>query len=51
MGLTNPTVALKVELSEVLGDFEDRWTRARYWLQQNFEANKSKAEEEIADSD
>lgn len=51
MGVTNPTVALKVELSEILGDFEDRWTRARYWLQQNFKTSKHKAEEETADSD
>lgn len=50
MGVTSPTVTLKVELSEILGDFEDRWTRARYWLQQNFGTNEPKAEEETADS-
>lgn len=51
MAVTNLMVALKVGLSEILDDFEDRWTRARYWLQQNFETNKPKAEEKTADSD
>lgn len=49
--VTNPTVALKVGLSEVLSDFGDEWTNARDWLNKEFGTEGPKVGEDSADID